>query len=188
MIGCTVAELSKTRLVAGDLLIVEGNGSLDQIGRVAMWNDEIQGCSHQNHLIRARFGDVVTPRYALYWLLSPEGRAAIETVASSSSGLHTLSISKVEGLPIPVCGMAEQHEIVRRIETAFAWIDRLAAEAASARALIDRLDAAVLAKAFRGELVPQDPADEPASVLLERIRAARTAAPAERRGRRVKPG
>jgi len=65
-----------------------------------------------------------------------------------------------------------------------AWIDRLASEGTSARKLIDRLDQAVLAKAFRGELVPQDPADEPASVLLERIRAEHGAAPKPRRGRR----
>jgi type I restriction enzyme S subunit len=66
-----------------------------------------------------------------------------------------------------------QVEIVRRIDQAFAEIDRLTAEAAAARRLLDRLDQAVLAKAFRGELVPQDPADEPASVLLDRIRAER---------------
>ena len=57
-----------------------------------------------------------------------------------------------------------------------AWIDRLASEATSARKLIDHLDEAILAKAFRGELVPQDPSEEPASVLLERIRAERDAA------------
>jgi type I restriction enzyme, S subunit len=65
--------------------------------------------------------------------------------------------------------------VSRRIETVFAWIDRLASEAGNARKLIDRLDQAVLAKAFRGELVPQDPNDEPASVLLEHIRADRDA-------------
>jgi type I restriction enzyme, S subunit len=53
----------------------------------------------------------------------------------------------------------------------FAWINRLSAESNSARKLIDHLDQAILAKAYRGELVPQDPNDEPASVLLERIRA-----------------
>ena len=57
-----------------------------------------------------------------------------------------------------------------RIETAFAWIDHLASEVINARNLIDHLDRALLAKAFQGKLVPQDPSDEPASGLLERIR------------------
>ena len=69
------------------------------------------------------------------------------------------------------------------METALAWIDRLAAEATSARKLIDHLDQAVLSKAFRGELVPQDPSDEPASSLLERIRAERAAAPVKVKAR-----
>jgi type I restriction enzyme S subunit len=56
---------------------------------------------------------------------------------------------------------------------AFAWIDRIALETTSARKLVDHLDQAILTKAFRGELVPQDPNDEPVSVLLERIRAKR---------------
>lgn len=120
----------------------------------------------------------------LFWLLSPAGRAAIEAVASSSSGLHTLSISKIEQLPCPMCSPGEQHEVVHRIDAAFAWIDRLAAEATSARKLVVGLDQAILAKAFRGELVPQDPSDEPASALLARIKAERDEAPSVGRGRR----
>jgi type I restriction enzyme S subunit len=82
--------------------------------------------------------------------------------------------------------LPEQLEIVRRIEVAFSWIDRLAADATNARKLVDHLDQAVLAKAFRGELVPQDPNDEPASVLLERIKAER-AAPQRSIGARGRP-
>jgi type I restriction enzyme, S subunit len=171
--GCTEQEFEKTKLVPGDLLIVEGNGSLEQIGRVAIWNDEVRDCSHQNHIIRARPSEMVEPRYALFWLLSPAGREAIEAVASSSSGLHTLSITKVGALPIPLCAKPEQIAIVRLVENAFVWIDRLASEPTRARKLIDHLDQAILSKAFRGELVHQDPNDEPASVLLERIKAER---------------
>lgn len=79
-----------------------------------------------------------------------------------------------------------QCEMADRIEAAFARIDRLTAEAARAAHLLDRLDERLLAKAFRGELVPQDPADEPAEALLARVRAARGAAPSARRGRRPK--
>ena len=67
----------------------------------------------------------------------------------------------------------EQAEIVRRVESFFAYSDRLESRYTAARAQVERLTPALLAKAFRGELVPQDPHDEPASVLLERIRAAR---------------
>ncbi|UWQ20124.1 restriction endonuclease subunit S [Jannaschia sp. W003] len=183
-IGCTKADIERTLLQAGDLLVVEGNGSQDQIGRVAVWTGEVDGCLHQNHLIRVRPKPSVSSAFLLYWMLSPNGRTAIETVASSSSGLHTLSLSKVKGMPVPLCSKMEQAEIVRRIEAAFARIDRVTKEASRAAHLLDRLDERLLARAFRGELVPQDPDDEPAEALLARIREARAAAPKPKRGRR----
>ena len=67
--------------------------------------------------------------------------------------------------------------VVRRIEAAFARIDRLTEEATRAAHLLDRLDECLLAKAFRGELVPQDPNDESAESLLARIRQTRATAP-----------
>jgi len=80
-------------------------------------------------------------------------------------------------LPVEFPSIDEQRQIIRRIQTAFSRIDHLALEATNARKLIDHLDQAVLAKGFQGELVAQDPSDEPASVLLERIRAQRGATP-----------
>lgn len=76
--------------------------------------------------------------------------------------------------------------MARKISSAMARADRLEAEAKPARALRDRLESAILAKAFRGELVSQDPNDEPASVLLERIRAERATAPKPKRRGRTK--
>jgi type I restriction enzyme S subunit len=113
-------------------------------------------------------------------------RSIIEGLAKSTSGVNNINSTQIEQLPIKLTSIDEQGEIVRRIDAAFVWIDRLASEATSARRLIDRLDQAVLAKAFRGELVQQDPDDEPASVLLERISAERGAAPKAKRGRRAK--
>ena len=80
-----------------------------------------------------------------------------------------LNLSKVKSFPLSLPSMAEQAEIVRRVGSLFAWADRLGARHAAARAHVERLTPALLAKAFRGELVPQDPADEPASELLKRL-------------------
>ena len=75
--------------------------------------------------------------------------------------------------------------IVRLIETAFTKIDRLATEAAKALKLVGHLDQRILAKAFTGDLVPQDPNDEPAETLLARIRAERASAPKPKRKRKT---
>ena len=68
---------------------------------------------------------------------------------------------------------------------AFAFADQLEAKVASAKSRIDHLTQGILAKAFRGELVPQDPNDEPASVLLARIQTQRASAPKAKRGRKA---
>ncbi|WP_349616820.1 restriction endonuclease subunit S [Azotobacter salinestris] len=185
LIGLSEAEFLKTKLDIGDILIVEGNGSLEHIGRAAIWGDEIKDCCHQNHLIRWRSKGGVQPMFALYQLLSPQGRKQLIDVAKSTTGLHTLSISKVSALELPQPHKLEQTEIVRRVEQLFAFADQLEARVKAAQTRIDRLTQSILAKAFRGELVPQDPNDEPASQLLERIKAQRAAAPKAKRKRRV---
>ncbi|MGU2311490.1 restriction endonuclease subunit S [Pseudomonas aeruginosa] len=184
-IGLTDKEFEKTRLIAGDILIVEGNGSLEHIGRAAIWNDEIPDCSHQNHLIRWRPIGGMQPKFALYQLLSPQGRKQLVELAKSTTGLHTLSITKVSALVLPVPEEDEQIEIVRRVEQLFAFADQLETKVTSAKNRIDHLTQSILAEAFRGELVPQGPNDEPASVLLERIKAQRAAAPKAKRGRKA---
>lgn len=125
--------------------------------------------------------EALLPAYLMYALIA-EGEHIRKFGEGSTH--TTIYFPEIRALHICLAPVEEQKEIVRRIETAFAWIDRIAVNATSARTLLDRLDQAILAKAFRGELVPQDPNDEPASVLLERIRAERAKAPKPRRGRR----
>lgn len=115
--------------------------------------------------------------FALYFLLSPDGRRQIVDIASSTTGLHTLGVSKVSAIRLPVPKIAEQHEVVRRVEILFAFADRLEARCATARKQVGLLTLTLLSKAFRGELVPQDPADEPAAELLKRLAAVRSEAP-----------
>ena len=172
-IGVTAEESRSVALEAGDLLIVEGNGSIEQIGRVAMWRGELPACGHQNHLIRVRLAIESDPRLVLQFLLSPIGRDLIVKEASSTSGLHTLSISKVESLFVPVGSAAEESEVVFRVDAELSRIDKVVDEIKSQLAKSTVLRQSILKKAFSGELVPQDRCDEPASVLLDRIKAER---------------
>jgi type I restriction enzyme, S subunit len=95
-----------------------------------------------------------------------------------------LTQAALNKIKVPLPRIDEQQEILRRIETAFSWVDRVVTEVAKARKLIGHLDQALLAKAFQGELVPQDPADEPASLVLARISAQRSStSPVARRSK-----
>jgi type I restriction enzyme S subunit len=86
----------------------------------------------------------------------------------SGSAQPKLTQGALNRIGIPLPSLREQREIIRRIRIAFTWIDHLASATTSARRLIDHLDQAILSKAFQGELVPPDPSDETASVLLDR--------------------
>jgi type I restriction enzyme S subunit len=109
-IGLTDVEARKTLLKTDDLLFVEGNGSKDQIGRVAIWDGSIDPCVHQNHLIRARLYKDVLPIFALTYFSSPDGRRQITNKAASTSGLFTLSTGKIKSLVLPVPPLSLQHE------------------------------------------------------------------------------
>ncbi|GGK02601.1 restriction endonuclease subunit S [Pseudomonas matsuisoli] len=101
------------------------------------------------------------------------------------SAIKNLHLTDMKVLAIPFAPLTEQTEIVRRVEQLFAFADQLEAKVAAVKTRIDHLTQSILAKAFRGELVPQDPNDEPASVLLERIKAQCAAAPKAKRSRKT---
>jgi type I restriction enzyme S subunit len=182
-IGVKESELDRVLLEKNDLLIVEGNGSIDQIGRVAIWDDSITPCVHQNHLIKVRLVLQQMAKYVLHWLLSIGGREQIIDVASSTSGLYTLSLSKVSRLPVPLPPLAEQHRIVEEVERRLSVVEALeeAVEANLTRA--ERLRQAILKTAFEGRLVPQNPDDEPASALMTRIKARKQVKKTPQQGR-----
>lgn len=180
-------QAAKFSLVPGDLLVSRGNGALRLVGKAALVSEGCDNTIFPDTAFRLRPNPVsADPRWLLWMWNAPQMRAQIEAVARTTAGIWKISQADISSFELPDMTIGEQHEIVRRIEHAFAAIDRLAAEATSAQKLLDPLDQAVLAKAFRGELVPQDPNDEPASTLLERIRAERAAAPTPKRGRRPK--
>jgi type I restriction enzyme S subunit len=147
-IGVAEKEVEKLLVRRGDLLVVEGNGSPDQIGRVALWDGSIPDCVHQNHLIKVRLAADVAPEWALIWLLSPDGRCEIEQLSSSTAGLHTLSTGKISRLPIPVPPLDEQHRIVAEVDRRLSIVREVEAEVDANLKRAQALRQAVLATAF----------------------------------------
>ena len=175
--GTGIVDVSRTRRLEevrkGYTHFREGNGSMDQIGRVGMCHGELPVCGHQNHLIRVRVANGSDPRFVLLFLLSPQGRDLIVKEASSTSGLHTLSISKVSNLAVPATSLAEEAAVVAVVDEKLEEIDRTVEEIETQFTKSETLRQSILRKAFAGQLVTQDPRDEPASVLLKKIRAER---------------
>ncbi len=184
-----VKEIRKLALVAGDILMIRSNGSLGLVGRTALVSEREEGFAFAGYLIRLRVNQTLArPAYISFSLMSPTSRDAIELVARSTSGVNNINTEEIKALAIRLPCIEEQQEIVRRVESLFAYADRLEACYSAARAKVERLTAPLLAKAFRGELIPQDPSDEPASVLLERIRAARETTPTKAKNVQIARG
>jgi type I restriction enzyme S subunit len=109
------------------------------------------------------------PEFFYWYFVSPEGqRQVIEN--SSATTLPILNKSKFEALPAPIPPLAEQHQIVAEVERRLSIVAGAEAQVDANLRRADRLRQSILKQAFSGQLVPQDSNDEPASVLLERIR------------------
>lgn len=167
------SEIEKYRLEAGDVLFNRTN-SPELVGKTALFKGEREAI-YAGYLIRIRCRDVLLPAFLSYCLNAPDGRAYCWEVKTDGVSQSNINAKKIAAFRFVLPSIEEQAEIVRRIESAFDWLDRMAADHAAAARLLPKLDAAILAKAFRGELVPQDPNDEPAAKLLERVKAEREA-------------
>ena len=164
-------------LQVGDVLMCRTNGSISLIGKTAVIKRPLEPHhSFASYLLRFRFVDCppLSDWFHLF-ATSQLGRNYIEREAASSAGQHNVSLSLIHRMAVPVPPLAEQHRIVAEVERRLSVIQQAetAVEASVQRA--ERLRQSILKRAFAGELVPQDPDDEPASVLLERIRAQREA-------------
>ncbi|GAB3862422.1 hypothetical protein GCM10029963_68550 [Micromonospora andamanensis] len=175
-------KAEQLRLLPGDVLLNEG-GDRDKLGRGWVWEGQIPDCIHQNHVFRARIrGGVLQPKL-LAWHANGFGRRWFEVNGLQSVNLASISLAKMRQFPVPIPPVAEQYGMVQAAETYLSQLDGMEKAVSVARQEAVALRASLLAEAFGGRLVPQDPNDEPAAELLARIRAEREAAPPKQRAR-----
>ncbi|HIF9358911.1 TPA: restriction endonuclease subunit S [Photobacterium damselae] len=155
------------------LLCKDGAG----IGKIAIVKDLDEKASINSSLLLVRAGKFFDTKFLYYLLSGPKMQALVHERMTGSAVPHLFQ-RDVKEFVLDVPPLTEQKEIVRLVEQYFTFADTVEAQVKKAQTRVDNLTQSILAKAFRGELVPQDPNDEPADKLLERIAAARKEADA----------
>ena len=183
------ADLKRFKLERGDLVVTR-TGSL---GTLAVFDDAVDAIPGA-YLIHYRLAaPLITSWYISFVLRSPAGQRRLLS-GGAGVGRPNLNAPTIDSIELPLPPLAEQHRIVAEVERRLSVVDELEATVEKNLARCARLRQSILKRAFEGRLVPQDPNDEPASVLLERIRRGREgavedAAPSRRNGgkRAVRP-
>jgi type I restriction enzyme, S subunit len=169
--GSEVSEA--VRILAGDFLISRAN-TLEFVGACVLVKSVSRRLYLSDKVLRLRTEDQLKP-WLLISLRSRSGRKQIETLASGNQlSMRNLSQANLRSISVTVPPPEERAEAVRRVDELFALADSLQRRYSDTTRRVEKLTPSILAKAFRGELVPQDPNDEPADEMLERVRAARS--------------
>ncbi|MGW4793562.1 restriction endonuclease subunit S [Nonomuraea sp. NPDC004297] len=173
-------------LKSGDILIERSNTS-DLVGTSAVYNGPDEWAIFPDLLIRVRVNDGLLPEYVGLVLSTSSAMRYFQRSAKGLSGsMPKIDQGVIERTSIPLIPLDEQKELVSRVSEQRAQVERLTGTASAMGRRAVQLRGAILASAFSGHLVPQDPADEPASVLLERLQSKKVAKPKARRGSRTK--
>ena len=180
-IEATEDEIRKFTLESGDILFNEG-GDRDKLGRGWVWNGEVENCIHQNHVFRMRpYLTELVPE-----LISHHGNTFgqqwFQTAGKQTTNLASINMGILKRFPLPLAPIEEKGVLFDQLNMELSNIDAQIINVASSLKQTDAQRKNILKSAFSGELVEQDPNDEPASVLLERIKAER-----EERAKQAKP-
>ncbi|MGL4861063.1 MAG: restriction endonuclease subunit S [Enterobacteriaceae bacterium] len=165
-----------------DLLFSRLNGTLEFVGVCASVPSVIpQNLLYPDRLYCAKLIDADMAKFCEYYFSNPVVRRNIEKKAKSTAGHKRISIPDVSEQPIPILDKAEIGELVNSLSEKFSFVDKLQEEIEKSLSESETLRQSILKKAFSGQLVPQDPNDEPASELLARIQAEKTAEKAKQK-------
>ncbi|MFP5206456.1 MAG: restriction endonuclease subunit S [Acidobacteriota bacterium] len=151
------AERKKLALVPGDVLMIRSNGSVSLVGKTAVVGDCEKGFAYAGYLIRLRVKPkAILPLFLHYCFASSDMRQQIEIPARSTSGVNNINSEEVRQLHLFLPPIEEQEEIVQRAAKLLALADRVEERYQAAKKQVDSLTQSILAKAFRGELVPTE--------------------------------
>jgi len=162
--------ISELRLEHGDILFNEG-GDRDKLGRGWIWQNEIPECIHQNHVFRARLYSNEVSNKFVSWFGNTHGQKYFLDEGKQTTNLASVNLTKLSAFPVPLPPREEQKIIIERIEGLLSQSDGSKEIIDQSLKFTDSLRQSILKRAFEGKLVPQNPSYEPASLLLERIKA-----------------
>jgi type I restriction enzyme S subunit len=164
----TSVEGTRTRVQPGDILI----SITADVGMVALAPGDLAEAYVNQHVALARPVSTISSAYLAWYLASESAQRQFIDLQRGATKLG-LGLDDIRAVNIPLPPMAEQNRIIAEVERHFSVIDELEMQVEGNLKRAERLRQAILKRAFEGKLVPQDPSDEPASVLLERIRTER---------------
>lgn len=177
-------EIQKYFLRPNTVLFNRTN-SPELVGKTAIYRGE-QPAIFAGYLIRINHCPELDPKYLNLCLNTSYAREFCQNVKTDGVSQSNINAQKLASFEVPFCPLPAQHEIVRRVEGLFALADQIEGRYKRAKAHIDKLTQSILAKAFRGELVPQDPNEQPAEELLKQIHAEKQKVTSQRASQRSK--
>ncbi|MDD2235253.1 MAG: restriction endonuclease subunit S [Desulfobacterales bacterium] len=184
----TKSEQRTYKLMNDDIVINRVN-SMPFLGKSALVRSLEELCVFESNMMRIRVDtSKIIPEFLIRYLNCQVGLAELRKNAKHAVNQSSINQQDVKAVIIPLPPLDEQKEIVRQVDNLFTLADKLETHYQNAKARIDKLSQSVLAKAFRGELVPQDPNDEPAEKLLERIMAEKAKVESALKGSKKKGG
>jgi type I restriction enzyme S subunit len=162
-------KVKALRLESGDILFNEG-GDRDKLGRGRIWEGQVDDCIHQNHVFRARLKEPRLHPKFVSWVGNTFGRRWFEAAGKQTTNLASINKTVLESFPVPMPPPGAASKIVADVERRLSLVEAASGSISENLGKAASLRRSLFAAAFSGKLVPQDHSDEPADVLLARIR------------------